>query len=298
MIHDYKDVFSGLGKLQGTYHIETDPSVKPVQKYPRRVPIPVQEELKDKIDELEQKRILAKVKKPTPWISSMVVVRKPNKSRICLDPLTLKKAIIRNHYPTPTIEGIAPKLANAKIFSVVDAKDGFLQVVLDEESSYLTTFWTPHGRYRWLRMPFGIKSAPEEFQPRIDECIEGLPNTAVIHDDIIIYGTGNTKQEAIESHDAAFTALMDRCRENGLKLSEKLNFKLDKVCYIGHILSRNGISADPLKVKAISEMPAPTDVAAVQRLLGVVTYLAKFFPQLSTIAEPLRRLTDKDSTFD
>ena len=92
---------------------------------------------------------------------------------------------------------------------------------------------------------------------------------------------------------------MDRCRENGLKLNEKkLNFKLDKVCYIGHIVSHDGISADPLKVKAISEMPTPTDVAAVQRLLGVVTYLAKFLPQLSTIAEPLRRLTDKDSTFD
>ena len=199
----------------------------------------------------------------------------------------------------PNTEGIAPKLANAKIFSVVDAKDGFLQVVLDEESSYLTTFWTPHGTYRWLRMPFGMKSAPKEFQRRIDECIEGLPNTAVIHDEIIIYGTGNTEQEAIESHDAAFTALMDRCRQNGLKLKKKkLNFKLDKVCYIGHILSPDGISADPLKVKAISEMPTPTDVAAIQRLLGVVTCLAKFPPQLSTIAEPLRRLTDKDSTFD
>ena len=128
----------------------------------------------------------------------MVVVCKPNKLIVCLD-LALNKAIIRNHYPTSTIEGIAPKLANAKIFSVVDAKDGFLQVVVDEESSYLTTFWTPHGWYRWLRMPFGIKSASEEFQRRIDECIEGLPNTVVIHDDIIIYGTGNTEQEAIES---------------------------------------------------------------------------------------------------
>ena len=149
VIHDYKDMFSGLGKLPGAYHIETDPSLKPVQNNPRRFPIPVQEELKDKIDELERKGILAKVKKPTPWISSMVVVRKPNKLRVCLDLLALNKAIVRNHYPTPTIEGIAPKLANA-IFSVVDVKDSFLQVVLDEKFSYLTTFWTPHGRYRWL----------------------------------------------------------------------------------------------------------------------------------------------------
>ena len=76
--------------------------------------------------------VIAKVTTPTPWISHMVVVRKPNKLRLCLDPLHLNKAIIKNHYPTPTVEDIAPKLTKAKVFSVVDAKDGFLQVVLDE----------------------------------------------------------------------------------------------------------------------------------------------------------------------
>ena len=75
----------------------------------------------------------------------MVAVRKLNKLRLCLvlDPLHLNKGIIRNHYPTPTVEDITPKLTKAKVFSVIDAKDGFLQVVLDEPSSYLTTSWTP-----------------------------------------------------------------------------------------------------------------------------------------------------------
>lgn len=81
VLHDYKDVFTGLGKLPEIYHIEIDPAVKPVQNNPRRVPIPVQQELKEKIDKLEEMGILAKVKEPTPWISSMVVVRKPNKLR-------------------------------------------------------------------------------------------------------------------------------------------------------------------------------------------------------------------------
>ena len=160
ILHEYHDVFSGLGKLAGTYHIDMDPNAKAVQENPRRVPIPVKDELKRKINDLEAMSVIAKVTKPTPWISNMVVVRKPNKLRLYLDPLHLNKAIIRNHYPTPTVEDIAPKLTKAKVFSVVDAKDGFLQVVLDEPSSYLTTFWTPFGRYRWLCMPFGIKSAP------------------------------------------------------------------------------------------------------------------------------------------
>lgn len=182
----------------------------------------------------------------------MVAVKQPNKLRVCLDPLELNNTIIRNHYPTPTIDDVAPKLTNAKAFSVVDAKDGFLQVVLDEQSSYLTTFWTPYGRYHWNRMPFGIKSAPEEFQRRIDQCIEGLTNTTAVHDDILIYGTGETKEEALESHDSALKSLLDRCRERGLKLNKKkFKYKQDKIAYLGHVISADGIEADPDKVRAI-----------------------------------------------
>ena len=146
---------------------------------------------------------------------------------------------------------------------------GFLQVVLDEPSRLLTTFWTPYGRYRWLRMPFGISSAPEEFQRRLEECLEGLVNVEVIADDIVIYGAGNTDAEAQVSHDAAFRALLGRCRERGLRLNEKkLKFKLDHVAYMGHILSAQGLSPDPDKVRAVVAMPPPTDVRAVQMFRG------------------------------
>ncbi|PIK51361.1 hypothetical protein BSL78_11729 [Apostichopus japonicus] len=76
--------------------------------------------------------------------------------RICIDPRDLNKALKRPHYPIPTIESILPELANAKIFSVIDAKEAFWQIKLDKESSYLTTMATPFGRYRWLRLPYGI----------------------------------------------------------------------------------------------------------------------------------------------
>jgi hypothetical protein len=229
----------------------------------------------------------------------MVAVRKPNKLRICIDPTHLNPAIKRNHYPIPTIEDVIPRLAKAKVFSVADTKDGYLQVELDQDSSYLTTFWTPFGRYRWLRMPFGICSASEEFQRRLDECLEGLENVEVIADDIIIYGTGDTMEEAMDSHDRALRSLLERCRERGLKLNKnKLKFKLASVAYMGHILSANGLSPDPEKVKAVVNMETPSDVKGVQRLLGVVTYLAKFLPSLSSICEPLRRLTDKEAEFD
>ena len=87
----------------------------------------------------------------------------------------------------PILE-VLPKLANVKIFSVLDTKDGFHQVKLNEQSSYLTTFWTPFGRYRYLRMPFGISSAPEEYRRRMHNILQGLPGVEVIADDILVYG--------------------------------------------------------------------------------------------------------------
>jgi len=146
--------------------LEVDPNIMPVKHTPRRVAIPLKAELKAHIEELEKLQVLKKVTEPTDWISSEVVVRKSNKLRLCIDPKDLKNALKRSHYPMPTIEEILPELSKAKVFSVADARHGFWQVKLDGPSSYLTTFWMPFGRYRWLRMPFGIATEPEEYQRR------------------------------------------------------------------------------------------------------------------------------------
>ena len=297
VLRDYKDVFTGLGQI-GTLHIETDPNVKPVQNHSRRVPVPLQRELKDKLGEMEQKGIICRVNTPTPWINNMVAVKTPTKLRICLDPQELNKAVYRNHFPTQTLEELAPKLNSARIFTVVDAKDGFNQIVLDDDSSFLTTFWTPFGRFRWLRLPFGINSAPEEFSRILQDCLEGLPNVEVIADDILVYGSGSTDEEAEVAHDKAFKALMERARQRCLKLNPtKVKFKMPSVAYMGHIISAKGLQTDPEKVKAVVQMPVPTDVAGVQRLLGLVNYLSKFTPHLSSVCEPLRRLVDRDRPF-
>jgi len=187
--------------LPGDYHIEVDPDVRPAQHMPRNVPVAVQQELRQRLQELENMKILSPMKEPTKWINSMVIVKKPNKLRICPDLKDLRKAIKRPHYPIPTIDHILPQLSKAKVFSVLDAEDGFWQVKLDELSSYLTTVWTPFGRYTWLRMMFGISSAPEEFQRRQHEITEGLQVVYVIADDILVYGCGDTEAEAIVDHD-------------------------------------------------------------------------------------------------
>ena len=115
----------------------------------------------------------------------MVTVIKPHKTRICLDPRNLNEAIKREHFPLPTIEEVTARMPNAKVFPVLDAKSGFWQIPLDESSSLLCTFNTPHGRYKFKRLPFGIKSAPEVFQKHMKQLLEGLDGVDVIMDDIL-----------------------------------------------------------------------------------------------------------------
>ena len=174
LLAEYKDVFEGLCDLPGEYHIVTDEAVKPVIHPPRRVPVSLREQIKAKLDELVQRDIITPVTEPTPWVSSMLVVVKPDKLRICIDPRDLNRAICREHYQMPTIEEVATRLTNAKKFTVLDAKDGFWQKRLDTESSYKTTFNTPFGRFRLNRMPFGISSAPEVWQRTMHEFVEDL----------------------------------------------------------------------------------------------------------------------------
>ncbi len=214
----------------------------------------------------------------------MVIVKKTEKLRICLDPKFLNKALKRSHYIMPTLEDVLYKLPKARIFTKVDAKHAFLQCKLDQDSSFMTTFWTPWGRKRWLKLPFGVSVAPEVYQRKQHELLAGLKGIEPIADDILVVGCGDTDQQAEKDHDLKLQALLERCREVKLRLSlKKLQFKVAEVKFHGHILSSTGLKPDPEKVRAIMDMPNPTDTKGVQRLIGFANYLAKFMPHLSSV---------------
>ena len=159
----------------------------------------------------------------------------------------------------PTLEGILPKLRGAKVFTTLDAKDGFYQIGLNEESSKLTTFWTPFGRYRYLCLPFGINVAPEEFECKLHEKLDDLEGVHVLRDDILVVGYGETVEEAEINHDANLHNLLGRARQVNLKLnSKKMSLKKSEVKFMGLIISRDGLKPDPSKVKAVQDMPKPT----------------------------------------
>ena len=120
----------------------------------------------------------------------------------------------------PIIEEIATQLHGAKLFTTLDVCHGFWHIALDEESSLLTTFNTPFGRYHWKRNPFGINSALEVFQRRMHELVEDLEGVEVVADDFVVVGFGESQEEVSKSHDAHLGAFLRRCEERNLRLNE------------------------------------------------------------------------------
>ena len=166
ILREYHDVFKGVGILPGgPYHIRLKEQYRPVQHPQRSVPIAMQTVYKTELERLTKEGKITEVKEHTEWINSIVTVMKPNnRLRLCLDPKDLNKAIERNQWYFRMIDDILPEQAKSKFKTLKDATSGYWHVVLDLDSRLLTMFNTPWGKFRWLRLPFGLKIASDVFQ--------------------------------------------------------------------------------------------------------------------------------------
>ena len=289
----YPDRFNGIGKFQGEYHIVTDPDVPPVIHAPRRCPIHIKDDIKKELDEMVSLGVIKPVTEPTDWVSSVAYSQKPNgRWRVCLDPKDLNRAVKRSHHHTPTLEEITHKLKGSTVFSKLDARHGYWSVILDEESSYLTTFNSPFGRFRFTRLPFGLCVSQDVFQQKMDFILEKCPGTVGIADDVAVHGS--TEQE----HDANLHNLMIIARQHGLVFNlEKCQIKKPRITFFGVVYDAEGVHPDPEKVEAINAIPEPQGTQELQSFLGIATYMAPFIPSLSSMSEPLRNLLKKDADF-
>ena len=299
VLRQYPDSFKGIGNLGPPVHFQVDEHVQPIQMPVHRIPVAKREREKVALDRYVAEGIIAKVCEPTSWCSNELIRETPKKFRVCIDPSqTINKAIQRPIHQMPTLNEQLHRLSAAKCFSLVDVKEGFLHIPLDEESSWMTTMHTSYGRYRWLRLPFGITSAPEEFQMRLTTALEGLDGIVCIADDILVFGEGTDYAEAERDHDRRFIALMERCHQKNIKLNEKkLQFKLKEVKFMGTIISDKGMKPDPDKVTAITHLQTPQDKQALLRFIGMVNYLSPFCANLSSEIQPLRMLTQEAVPF-
>ena len=290
-IHQFPAVFKDTpGILPGKrVHLTVEDGATPVVRCARTLPEARKDAVKAELQRLVDESIIVPIDEPTDWVSQMSVAEKKAGIRICIDPRPLNEVLKREHYKLPVLDDVLPKLTSACKFSVCDLKSGYLHCELDHASSLLTTFATPFGRFRWLRLPFGLKVSSEIFQKRLHQALDGLEGVRCIADDVIVWGRSN------EEHDARVSLFLQRCSEIGISLNkEKCRFGLSEIPFMGHVVSNKGLKPDPSKVEAILKMEPPTDKAGVERLRGTLNYLSRFVPKLTDVMRPISDLTHPD----
>ncbi|XP_043063219.1 uncharacterized protein K02A2.6-like [Drosophila yakuba] len=270
-----------------------DPEIRAVQQPVRRIPVALEEKVHAKLEEALGHDIIEPVLGPSSWISPIVLAFKENGDiRLCVDMRLANKAFQRENYPLPIFESFMTKLKDAKFFSRLDLKDGYHQLELEESSREITTFITSKGLFRYKRLMFGVNSAPEIFQRRLETLLAAFPNAMNYIDDVIIFGA--TELE----HDETVKAVCKVFNDNNVLLNkQKCIWKTNRLKFLGHILSDSGIEVDPEKIEVIKSFRAPKNKEETRSFLGLITYVGKFIPDLADNTEPLRLLLRKDSIF-
>lgn len=207
---------------------------------------------------------------------------------MCIDYRTLNRRTIPDQYTTPRIEDALDCLSGSQWFSVLDLRSGYYQIAMAPEDKEKTAFICPLGFYQFERMPQGVTGAPATFQ-RLMEKVVGdmnLLQVLVYLDDLIVFG------RTLQEHENRLLKVIDRLKEAGLKISpDKCQFGQAKVKYVGHIVSTEGIAADPEKIKAVTTWPQPVDLKSLRSFLGFCGYYRRFIADYAKIVKPLTDLT-------
>jgi hypothetical protein len=293
---EFPNVFrKQIGRLKDfEVKLNIDPSVRPVALKHRRIPFHMRKSVEVEIERLLKDDIIEPVTGPTPWLlPAFAVPKKDGNIRLVVDAKPANKAILRTRHVIPTVDELITEVNGANVFSKIDIKSGFHQLVLSEESRDVTTF-SHVGVFRHKRLIMGITSAPEIFQNTLEtKVVRGLPGIRKICDDMAVYG----KDEA--EHDERLRALFKRMNDCDLTINlEKCQFKQIKVNFFGLIFSASGVRLAEDKVKALLEANPPTTKGELHSLFGLSTYCSRFIENYASIVEPLRKLARKDTKLD
>ena len=291
---EFGKLYTGLGKLNDRQvKIHVKPDAKGVIQNARRIPFSLRKKVEDKIAELENLDIIEPVTGPTKFQSPIVVVPKPSGDiRICVDMRQANQSVERERFPMPTVEEVLAEMNGSKVFTKLDLNMGFHQLELEEDSRSVTTFTTHKGLYRYKRLMFGVSSAPEIYQSVIQNVIQGCEGSRNMTDDIIVHA------ETTEEHDKRLEKVLNRLLEKCITLNkEKCVYSMNKLTFMGFLLSEKGVGPTDAKVKAVRNATTPTCASEVRSFLGLVNYNGRFIQDLATKSEPLRKLTRQNVPF-
>ncbi|XP_060774184.1 uncharacterized protein K02A2.6-like [Neoarius graeffei] len=260
----------------------------------RPVPYAIKPKVEAELDRLVESGVLEQVR-TSDWATPIVpVIKKDGSLRICGDfKVTVNPVLAAEQYPLPLIDDIFSGLAGGQKFSKIDLCQAYLQMHVVPESQELLTIVTHKGLYRYKRLPFGITSAPALFQRAMEQILSGLPGVQCYLDDLLITGVDD------KTHLQNLEATLQRLEDYGLRVRrDKCEFFRSSVEYLGHVIDSTGLHKAPSKVKAITEAPSPEDVTQLRSFLGLLTYYARFVPNLANKLKPLHELLNNTKTWE
>ncbi|KAA0057672.1 pol protein [Cucumis melo var. makuwa] len=298
VVRDYPDVFPeelpGLPPHREVeFAIELEPGTVPISRAPYRMAPAELKELKVQLQELLDKGFIRP--SVSPWGAPVLFVKKKDGSmRLCIDYRELNKVTVKNRYPLPRIDDLFDQLQGATVFSKIDLRSGCHQLRIKDEDVPKTAFRSRYGHYEFIVMSFGLTNAPAVFMDLMNRVFREFLDTFVIVfiDDILIY----SKTEA--EHEEHLRMVLQTLRDNKLYAKfSKCEFWLKQVSFLGHVVSKAGVSVDPAKIEAVTGWTRPSTVSEVRSFLGLAGYYRRFVENFSRTATPLTQLTRKGAPF-
>lgn len=299
LLGKYRNVLAFPGEPLGMtdrakHHIRLKPNTKPVYIPAYRLPHSQRAIVDDMIHDMLQEGVIQE--SYSPWNSPIFLVPKKDKSfRPVIDFRRVNDVTVDDHYPLPVLKDLLMSLGRGNtIFTSLDLLSGYWQVPMAPKSREVTAFSTPSGHYEWLRMPFGLKTAPLTFQRMINSIFTGLLGKTVFAylDDIIVASKDQ------ESHLESLQKVLQKLEEAGLKAKlTKCEFLKAKMKFLGHVVDGEGIHTVDDKIKAVQKFPQPKSVENVRSFLGLAGYYRPFIKNFAAIASPLNKLLKKEVSF-
>ena len=273
----------GISSVHASHKLNVTPSAKPVRQKVRRFHPDRHSIIQIEVENLLHNGFIRAVKYPE-WLANVVVVpKKGNKWRVCVDYTDLNDACPKDSFPLPRIDQIVDASAGHDMLSFLDAFSGYHQIPMHPPDAEKTSFITPHGLYCYNVMPFGLKNAGATYQRLVTKMFRPLLGSTmeVYINDMLV------KSKLHPDHATHLQQAFDLLREYSMKLNPlKYAFKVSAGKFLGFMVTQRGIEANPKQLKSILQSPTPSSKKEIQQLSGRLATLGHFISRFTKRLKP------------